>query len=214
MLRSSLDMLSGFLPVLAVSAAWVAVVFVDVVVLKTRCVENSPVEWIQFAAVSFAGAAMCWRAVRQARGRGAFILASAFFLDMAIREQDGLLDTLLWHGSWVYPVAAVTASAFALVLALRLQGTLAEGLAEIRSSRLFHLLATGLVVVIGVSRIMGIKNIWRIFGRSEEIMFAKRVVEESVELFGYGLVLAWAVSFALEFRASEGSGARGGASKK
>ena len=57
---------------------------------------------------------MAARAWRVEKGRAAFILTAAFFLDMAIREQDALLDNLLWHGGWAWVVAAVTVTAFAL----------------------------------------------------------------------------------------------------
>ena len=182
----------GVAPIVAACAAWAAVVAVDVVVFGTRCVENSPVEWTQFALVSAVGALMALKAVQERRGRAAFVLASAFFFDMAIREMDGFLDIFLWHGSWSVLVAAVTAAAFAAVFAFRWQGTVTEGLYAIRSSRSFGLLATGLSVILAVSRIMGMKFLWKAIGCGAELSPAKRMVEECLELFGYCLVFIWA----------------------
>ena len=176
---------------LAVCAAWAAAVFLDVVVMKTRCVENSLVEWMQFALVAASGAAMAFRAARERRGRAAYILASAFFFDMAIREMDGFLDAILWHGGWSAVAAAVTLAAFAVAFGFGWRGTVAEGLLEMRRSQSFQMLAVGLAVILFVSRIMGMKYLWAPLGDMSGLCFAKRMVEESLELFGYCLVFAW-----------------------
>ena len=110
---------------------------------------------------------------------------------MAIREQDALLDGLLWHGGWAWIVGIVTAVAF--MLALRCRETLKEGLYEIRSSGRFLFLAAGLAVILVVSRIMGMKHVWTHLGDPAQLCKAKRVVEEGLELFGYMLIFAWAL---------------------
>ena len=185
--------LRGFSVVFAICASWTAVVFLDVEVLGTCCVENSLVEWLQFALVAASSAAMAARAWRVEKGRAAFILTAAFFLDMAIREQDALLDNLLWHGGWASVVAVVTIAAFAM--ASRWRTTLNEGLEEIQRSDRFFLLASGLAVILAISRIMGMKSLWAGFGFTSGIHFAKRVIEEGLELFGYMLVFAWAAPY-------------------
>lgn len=191
----------GILPLLSVCAAWAAAVFLDVVVMKTRCVENSLVEWMQFALVAASGAAMAFRAARERRGRAAYVLAAAFFFDMAIREMDGFLDMLLWHGSWSVLAVAVTAAAFAAVFAFRWQGTALEGFLEMRRTPSFPLLAVGLAVILAVSRIMGMKYLWVPLGDMSDLCFAKRMVEECLELFGYCLVFSWSVVDAVDCRA-------------
>ena len=183
----------GLLPLLAVCMAWTAAVLLDVVVMKTRCLENSLVEWMQFALIAASGAAMAIVAVRERRGRAAYALASAFFFDMAIREMDGFLDALLWHGSWSVLVAVVASAAFAAVFAFRWHGTVVEGLLEMSRSRSFPMLAVGLAVILVVSRIMGMKYLWATLGDVSGMCFAKRIVEESLELFGYCMVFSWSV---------------------
>ena len=179
--------------VLAVCLIWALVVILDVVAMKTHCAEDSLVEWTQFLLIASSGMMMAVIAARSPRARGAFALAAAFFFDMAIREMDGILDTLLWHGSWSALVAAVTVAAFAAVFAFRWHGTVAEGLLEMRRSRSFHLLAIGLAMILFVSRIMGMKYLWVPLGDMSQLCFAKRMVEEGLELFGYCMVFVWSV---------------------
>ena len=185
--------LRGFSVIFAICISWAAVVFLDVSILGTCCLENSPVEWLQFSLVAASSAAMAARAWRDEKGRAAFILTAAFFLDMAIREQDALLDNLLWHGGWSLVVTVVTIAAFAL--ASRWRTTLHEGLEEIRLSNRFLLLAAGLAVILAISRIMGMKRLWACFGCTSGIYLAKRVVEEGLELFGYMLIFVWAAPY-------------------
>ncbi len=183
----------SIMPVLAVCSLWALLVVLDVVVMRTRCLENSIVEWTQFLLVTSSGVLMAVMAARSPRARGAFAMASAFFFDMAIREMDGFLDELLWHGSWSVLAAAVTIAAFAVVFAFRWHGTVVDGLLEIGRSRSFPLLAVGLAVILLVSRIMGMKYLWASVGDLSRMSFPKRMVEESLELFGYGLVFLWSV---------------------
>ena len=189
--KSVASFLGGFRLAFAICLSWSVAFYLDVAVLGMRCAENAPVEWLQFALIAASGAMMAARAVRVSRGRAAFILASAFFFDMAIREQDALLDVLLWHGGWAWIVGIVTAVAF--MLALRCRETLKEGLGEIRSSGRFLFLAAGLAVILVVSRIMGMKHVWMHLGDPAQLCKAKRVVEEGLELFGYMLIFAWAL---------------------
>lgn len=191
--KSVAAFLRGFSTIFAICISWTAVVFLDVWVLGTCCLENSPVEWLQFSLVAASSAAMAARAWRVEKGRAAFILTAAFFLDMAIREQDALLDNLMWHGGWAWVVGAVTMTAFAL--ALRWRATLHDGLEEIQRSNRFLMLATGLAVILAISRIMGMKRLWAGFGCTSGIYLAKRVIEEGLELFGYMLIFAWAAPY-------------------
>ena len=100
--KSVASFLGGFRLAFAICLSWSVAFYLDVAVLGMRCAENAPVEWLQFALIATSGALMAARAVRVSRGRAAFMLASAFFFDMAIREQDALLDGLLWHGGWAW----------------------------------------------------------------------------------------------------------------
>jgi len=195
----------SFMPILAVCSLWALVVILDVVVMRSRCAEGSLVEWTQFLLVAASGAMMVALAVRSPRACGAFVLAAAFFFDMAIREQDGLLDSLLWHGSWAAIVAMVTVAAFSIAFAKRCRTTVLSGLSEMTASRSFLLLAVGLAIILGISRVMGMKFLWCAFGSMSELSYAKRIVEESLELLGYGLVFAWALGFSLERRVPAGS---------
>ncbi len=57
------------------------------------------------------------------------------------------------------------------------------------------MLATGLAVILAISRIMGMKRLWAGFGCTSGIYLAKRVIEEGLELFGYMLIFAWAAPY-------------------
>lgn len=185
------------LPELAAFAAAVAVIFLDVVVFGFNCAESGIVEWCQFAAVSASGLILLALALRDRENGAGFMLAAALFLDMAIREQDAVLDDI-FHGFWALPVGLLTA--FALVYAFRRRQAAVSGLEKIASSADFAELVIGLLIILGFSRIIGYKVIWRALGRGEGLHFCKRFVEESTELLGYFLVLVWSLRFLLANR--------------
>ena len=176
---------------------------------RIPCAENSLVEWLQFAFVVVSGALVAVSSLWRPAFRGAYVLVSAFFFDMALRELDDVLGRLFFHGSWTVFVAALTAAA--LFAACRSIGTVAPGLRDLRLSRHFPSLLAGLSVIFVFSRLFGSKFLWQALPLGDGVYrTVKRVAEEGTELLGYSLVLSWAVTSFLDSRARPGGGGGGG----
>ena len=182
----------ALLPAMAVCLAVCMAVCVDVIALRTSCAESALVELSQLVCLLSAGSIAACAAVRCPRLRGGFVLISGLFFSMAMREMDWVLDNIA-HGCWVYPAVSIAAVTIA-VAARRPDSTLA-GLERVRAERNFQLLAVGLFVVFALSRVLGYKGLWMAAGNFGYLRIAKRIAEESMELFGYLLILCWAIMF-------------------
>lgn len=187
-------LLCGFLPAAAVCFVPAALVFLDIAAFGLDCDEAGIVEISQSVAL-LATVALVWRIAKRRRDlRGGLVLAAGFFLDMLIREQDQVLETFLPHGAWIVPCALATAAA--LAIAFRNRGTLLPALAHVRENRNFPVLALGVMTVVGYARIFGSKYIWRaIVGADDCYRAVKHAAEEGVELFGYAMILSWAICY-------------------
>ena len=176
-------------PLFAAVAAG-GVVWLDVFLFGTNCAENRLVEWTGLTLSASCGALMTLCAVRRKSGRGAHALVAAFFLDMAVREADLILNEALGTTLWAWGLTAVTLT-FAAVT-VRYAKTVYPGLRTMRRSRLFSLFACGVALMLFVSQFLGRTAIWTSLGVADAAQFG-HFVEESVELFGYALMAAWTV---------------------
>ena len=132
-------------------------------------------------------------ALRRAEDRRFAVLAAAFFACLLIREQDALLDGLLFHGAWKYLAAPLALGA--LVWALQdVRATLA-GLARLLSSRAGTVLLLALAVLLIYSRLLGMTGIWTTVLGDGYVRTVKNAVEETTELLGYTFVLAASVGY-------------------
>ncbi|MBR0057232.1 MAG: hypothetical protein IJP66_07870 [Kiritimatiellae bacterium] len=165
--------------------------------------ENSPIELLQLALLLSSSALLAGVAWLRREGREGYALTAAFFLCMAIRESDAIFDHLFYHGAWL-PFALAVAGA-ASIAAIRRRGRALSGLADIVSGKGFGLLCSGMSMVFVFSRILGVKKIWMAIYRdvcceekaSSLCRAIKNIAEEGSELFGYALIFAWALSFAV-----------------
>ena len=178
-------------PLLACSVP-ALLVYLDVADLGLNCDELGIVEIAQCACLLTIVILISTAAVRRPDLRGGLILVTGLFLDMLIRENDGLLDGIR-HGCWIYP--AILTTILAVWCAWRRRKTVLPGLMLIRDGRTFPILAFGFFALVGYSRIFGMKAIWRIVVGMDDYRPAKHVAEEGVELFAYFLLLYWAVCF-------------------
>ena len=135
-------------------------------------------------------------AVSLKSGRGAHALFAAIFFDLAVREVDHYLDRLFCANVWPWVLTAITL-AFA-VITIRYAKTVYSGIKSMRRSRLFPLFACGIALLVFVSQILGLSEVWQPLGVSDSVRFS-HFVEESVELFGYALMFVWAVSHTVRF---------------
>ena len=179
---------------LASAVAAGTVVWLDASIFGTNCAENSLVEWTGLGLSSLCGALMTFCAIRRRSGRGAHALFAAFFLDMAVREADLLLNETLGTTLWTWGLTAVTLTFVAVTV--RYAKTVYTGLHAIRGSRFFSLFTCGAALMLFVSQFLGRTAIWTTIGVADAVQFA-HFVEESVELFGYVLMSVWVASYVL-----------------
>ncbi|MBR4614710.1 MAG: hypothetical protein IKO55_03805, partial [Kiritimatiellae bacterium] len=173
-----------------------AAVWADIFVFGTECAENGLVECAGLALAVACGALMTICAIRIKSGRGAYALFAAFFLDMAIREADFILDRAFGACIWPWALTGVTVTFVAVTV--RYAKTVYPGLRTMRRSRRFPLFACGVALLLFVSQSLGRAAVWQALGVADAVGFG-HFIEESVELFGYVLMFAWAAPHA--FRA-------------
>jgi len=173
-----------------------AAVWADIFVFGTECAENGLVECAGLALAVACGALMTICAIRIKSGRGAHALFAAFFLDMAIREADFILDRAFGACIWPWALTGVTVTFVAVTV--RYAKTVYPGLRTMRRSRRFPLFACGVALLLFVSQSLGRAAVWQALGIADAVGFG-HFIEESVELFGYVLMFAWAAPHA--FRA-------------
>ena len=173
-----------------------AAVWADIFVFGTECAENGLVECAGLALAVVCGVLMTICAIRLKPGRGAYALLAAFFLDMAIREADFILDRAFCACGWPWALTGVTVT-FAAVT-VRYAKTVYPGLRAMRRSRRFPLFACGVALLLFVSQSLGRATVWQMLGVADAVGFG-HFIEESVELFGYVLMFVWAAPHA--FRA-------------
>lgn len=187
--------LDVLIPLLAAVMAG-ATVWADIFVFGTACAENGLVECAGLALAAVCGALMTICAIHLKTGRGAHALFAAFFLDMAIREADFMLDRAFCACIWPWALTGVTVTFVAVTV--RYAKTVYPGLKAMRRSRRFPLFACGVALMLFVSQFLGRSAVWQTLGVADSVGFG-HFVEESVELFGYLLMFVWAAPHA--FRA-------------
>ena len=182
----------------AACLVWSGVLLLDVMVFKTNCAENGIVESSQLVAIFASGVLLMVTAVKHSDKRAGLVLAGAFFIAMAIRELDQFWDGV-WHGFWIVPEIAFLSVVAAFVLFHR--KTIHPGLKTIAGDRDSSALSVGILIVKGFSRIIGHKTFWRLLAPGGSFTVPKRFAEESCELIGYFIILAWAMRFFSRMRA-------------
>ena len=184
--------LDVLIPLLAAVAAGAAV-WADIFVFGTACAENGLVECAGLALAAVCGVLMTVCAIRLKKGRGAHALLAAFFLDMAIREADFMLDRAFGTCIWPWALTVVTATFVAVTV--RYAKTVYPGLRVMRRSRRFPLFACGVALMLFISQSLGRAAVWQTLGVADAVGFG-RFIEESVELFGYVLMFILAAPHA------------------
>ncbi len=107
----------------------------------------------------------------------------AFFLASLFRETDGLLDCLLFHGSWkafVFPLVAL-----ALAISWRNRRELLTEISRYISTNACGLFIGGGMTTYLFSRFFGRSFIWEHIMRENYVRNVKNAAEESIELLGY-----------------------------
>ncbi len=176
---------------LAACAAFSAgILFFDVVILKDQVNEISTTEIVQEAFLFITAVLFFIQSRRQKSQRGGFILAAGFFCCMLFRELDALFD-MIHQGAWVYFASML--AIYSLCWSAFTPKTTLNGLNALVANESFPILMFGLVIILVLSRVMGIHFIWQAAVAGDNVRLVKNLVEEGIELFGYSLCLLAAV---------------------
>lgn len=190
----------------ACGAAW-AMLWAELHIHGGTCGEDSPVEFAQLLLLLATGILLWWAAGRHRPLRGGLALAGGFFLAAAARECDAWLDPL---AKWAWLVPSLGVTAVAVAWAWRNRESVVPGLAAACRTRHFGLLAAGLAVLLGFSRLFGWKAMWLPLLGEEHYRIVKNAAEEGMELLGVVLIVTWTVLAVAEW-ARAGHGGKGNA---
>ena len=191
----------------ACGAAW-GMLWVELNVRGGTCGENSLVEFAQLGMLLATGILLWAAAGKNASARGGLALAGGLFLTAAARECDAWLDPL---AKWAWMVPALGVAAISAVWAWRNRESVVPGLAAVCRTRHFGLLAAGMAVMLGFSRIFGSKAMWMPLLGEGNYRVVKNVAEEGLELLGDALIFVWAVLAVAELARAGRSGEKGAA---
>ncbi len=126
-------------------------------------------------------------AIRHPEVRATAVLFGGWIGLAAIREQDQWFDQW-FHGCWTVPASLVGAGLAAH--AWRRRGELWPGLMEFVRSPGWGLFVSGMLISMVFARLMGQKDLWSRLVESPRLARnLKNMVEESLEVAGYALLL-------------------------
>lgn len=127
------------------------------------------------------------------------ILVAGFLTCMLIREWDGVFDVLLFHGAWKY--VAIPAAVLSCYLAFRSgKDKVIADLACFMQKKAYNILLLGMIVVLIISRIFGMRILLNLFSSISFNQGLKNFLEEGSELFGYLIIFYATLMFLWEYK--------------
>lgn len=130
--------------------------------------------------------------------KSSFPLAFALFsftMASLIREQDAFLDEHVYDGAW--QTGAFSLLFLAVIIVYRNKGLFFSNLNGFVNKFSFGILLSGILTTYIFARLYGRKVFWMAVMESQYTRDVKNVSEESLELFGYTLILIASVEFYL-----------------
>ncbi|WP_286238700.1 hypothetical protein [Neptuniibacter halophilus] len=157
--------------------------------------ESSLIEQLQLLFLAITCVLFLKIALRFPVYRRAGYLFAAFFICLAIREMDALLDQIV-HGFWKYPAWLV--ALVALALALRQRELSYQSIRWLISCRSFSVLLIGLSLLLVFSRLYGMSELWLAVMGEAFVRDVKNLSEEGIELLAYALIALAAACYWFE----------------
>jgi hypothetical protein len=127
--------------------------------------------------------------------RHIFMLMSALCAMAFIREQDMHFETLIGDGTWPIPVFAILA--LVLFKIYQVRGSLLAEVVSYMNTRSYGFFAAGTITIFIFSRLFGRTAFWEAVMGTQYFRSVKNVAEESLELYGYLLLLIAVVELAI-----------------
>lgn len=157
--------------------------------------EDSAVEYVQSILLLLSSTVFLYTSFKY---RSLFPLSFALFAFMMaslIREQDAFLDEHVYDGAW--QTGAFSLLILASLLIYRKKAIFFSNLNNFVHQFSFGILLSGIVTTYIFARLYGRKVFWMAVMETQYIRDVKNVSEESLELFGYALILIASVEFYL-----------------
>lgn len=153
----------------------------------TQFREGGMIESMELATLVALALAGLWIGLRHPDVRTVAFLFGGLMGLLVIREQDKWFDTFI-HGAWIFPELLLAAGmAF---YALRRWRQLKTGLVEFVRTPIWGFFASGCLVTLVFSRLMGRSTLWKHVITEPFLMRnVKNLVEEGLETAGYALML-------------------------
>lgn len=124
-------------------------------------------------------------------------LISGFLLCLFIREWDSVFDNI-FHGAWKY--IAIPAAILHVYLAVKDGYEKAiRDLSVFMSSRSYYIMILGMIIVLVVSRILGMRMVLTLIAGIHFQDVLKNFLEEGFELLGYMAIFIATVSYWREY---------------
>jgi len=162
--------------------------------------EDSLTEKAQSAMLSAATCIFLWCAIKRPATSTLSITLFCFTAASLIREQDIYLDEWLFHGSW--KIGAFGLVGLAILVVIRQFGPFLLALNQFSKNFVFGLMLSGIITTYLFSRMMGRKIFWLAVMGERYFRDVKNAAEESLELYGYLLLLISGVEYLLFFTRS------------
>ena len=155
--------------------------------------ENSLTERTQEALLAISILIFLYR-VRKEESNGLYLVIG-LLLCMLIRERDAFFDNI-FHGAWKF--IAIPSALFMLYLSLK-KGLKAacQHLISFFNTPAYTLLFAGLIIVLVISRIIGMRFMVHIISGPHFSQGIKSFLEEGTELLGYLIIFTSSLSYCL-----------------
>ncbi len=158
--------------------------------------ENGIVEMTQLAILEFSAFAFFVNARANKPLRIPLALLGAIMASAVIRENDGPIDILLFHGAWKFICLPIWI-AFGIYAIRNFKKAVAQCIEFTRTSA-FHYVLLGLIVVGAFAQAVSYKGIWSNLVDGVRMRSIKNIVQESFEILGYSIILFGAVAIDME----------------
>jgi hypothetical protein len=185
-------LLFEFLALIILIVAIPFFISVDINILKNELSEISFTEFIHELFILISAIMFYKVSIKNINSKGFFILLSALFIMMFIREMDYFLD-FIFHGFWKIPVGIILL--ITLYSVYKNKNTIIEPLVKYGQTKWFTYIFIGLLVIFIFSRVFGTGSLWRDIMGDDYNHIYKTVIQEGIELFGYGLVFLGSLFF-------------------
>lgn len=157
--------------------------------------EHSLTEYMQDVMSFLSCMLFLYAAHLDAKLKIASTLLAALLGMMFIRESDSLLDHYVFDGAWQTIVLLIFSCVMVFLIGRfsKIYASLKEYSLEVS----FGVFLAGFVTLLAFSRLMGRSSFWQAVMGDSYMRIVKNIVEESIETFGYSLILIAAIELVL-----------------